>query len=53
MKCKNCGHENAPLKKSCEQCGKILEGYCINNMTGEYGIRDKEGIFQLYCLTDE
>jgi hypothetical protein len=45
MKCKTCGTENAPLKKTCESCNLILEGFCINNMTGEYGYRNADGSF--------
>lgn len=45
MECKNCGCDNAPLKRSCERCGKILEGYCINNITGNYGYRHADGSF--------
>lgn len=45
MKCLNCGHENPDLKKTCERCGAILEGECINNVTGEKGYRGADGGF--------
>lgn len=45
MKCKKCKTDNAPLKKTCERCGEILYGPAINNITGKYGIRHKEGSF--------
>jgi hypothetical protein len=45
MECKNCGYENAPLKKTCENCHKVLVGNCQNNVTGEYGYRTEDGEF--------
>ena len=45
MRCKKCDHSNAPLKKCCENCGSILEGYTINNVTGEVGYRTRTGSF--------
>ena len=48
MKCKNCNHENAPLKKVCERCRKVLAGECINNVTGQLGIRNSDGSFTPY-----
>lgn len=45
MKCKHCNTENAPLKKICSNCNKILEGYCFNNVTGNYGYRNSDGTF--------
>jgi hypothetical protein len=45
MKCKKCGTDNAPLKKCCESCGKILDGSCINNVTGRAGYRNADGSF--------
>lgn len=48
MKCKHCGTENAPLKKQCNSCGKILEGECVNNVTGEMGYRNSDGSFTTY-----
>lgn len=45
MKCKKCGTENAPIKKCCSHCGAILEGFTINNVTGEYGYRGSDGLF--------
>ena len=50
MKCKNCGTDNAPLKKCCISCGKILEGLCINNMTGKPGYRNADGTFSHYNI---
>lgn len=43
MKCKNCGVNNAPVKKCCSNCGKFLEGGCINNVTGKRGRRNADG----------
>ena len=45
MKCKRCGEENAELKRCCSRCGAFLEGYTINNVTGEYGYRGGDGRF--------
>lgn len=45
MKCKKCGEENAMLKRCCSRCGAILEGYTLNNVTGEYGYRGGDGNF--------
>lgn len=45
MKCLNCKHENAQIKKSCENCGKFIEGFTMNNVSGEYGYRDHKGYF--------
>lgn len=45
MKCKHCGADNAPLKKCCDNCGKYLEGYTVNNVTGEHGYRGSDGEF--------
>ena len=45
MKCKYCGTENALLKKVCINCQKILEGRCINNVTGKSGYRNADGTF--------
>lgn len=48
MKCKKCGQDNALLKKTCNYCGAFLEGECINNVTGEFGYRDSNGMFHPY-----
>lgn len=45
MICKKCGKENAPAKKCCSSCGAYLEGYTINNVTGEFGYRGIDGLF--------
>lgn len=45
MKCKNCGEGNPIIKKCCQYCGAVLEGYTINNVTGEYGYRGADGLF--------
>lgn len=43
MICKKCGEENAPAKRSCSNCGAILEGYTFNNVTAEFGYRGGNG----------
>lgn len=45
MRCKKCGTDNAPLKKSCTECHSFLVGRAINNMTGEIGTRTADGDF--------
>ena len=45
MICKKCGHENSDIKRCCESCGSILEGWTINNTTGKYGYRTSAGEF--------
>lgn len=45
MRCEYCGTSNAPLKKCCSNCGEILSGTTINNVTGEAGYRLKDGAF--------
>ena len=45
MKCNNCGKDNPPVKKCCQQCGDILEGTTLNNVTGEPGYRGGDGVF--------
>ena len=45
MKCKRCGTENPDAKRTCMECGAILEGYTFNNVTGEYGYRGADGNF--------
>lgn len=43
MICKKCGEENGDAKRTCSRCGAILEGYTLNNVTGEYGYRGADG----------
>ena len=43
MKCKQCGEENGDAKRTCCRCGAFLEGYTLNNVTGEYGYRGADG----------
>ena len=43
MKCKQCGEENGDAKRTCSRCGAFLEGYTLNNVTGEYGYRGADG----------
>ena len=45
MKCKQCGEENGDSKRTCSRCGAFLEGYTLNNVTGEYGYRGADGNF--------
>ena len=45
MKCKQCGEENGDAKRTCSRCGAFLEGYTLNNVTGEYGYRGADGNF--------
>lgn len=45
MKCKQCGAKMSDVKKTCSECGAFLEGYTLNNVTGEYGYRGADGIF--------
>lgn len=45
MKCKTCTQENGECRKTCCYCGKILEGYCINNVSGNHGYRGANGMF--------
>ena len=45
MKCKQCGEENGDAKRTCSRCGAFLEGYTLNNVTGEYGYRGADGYF--------
>ena len=45
MECPKCGANNAPLKKTCYNCGSILSGWTVNNVTGEYGYRNPDGSF--------
>ena len=51
MKCKQCGEENGDAKRTCSRCGAFLEGYTLNNVTGEYGYRGADGNF--YKSEDE
>ena len=46
MVCKRCGTENGEAKRTCVNCGAILEGYTINNVTGKYGYRGADGKFR-------
>ena len=43
MRCKRCGEENGDAKRICSRCGAFLEGYTLNNVTGEYGYRGADG----------
>lgn len=52
MRCTKCKTDNAPLKKTCENCGSILSGPTINNVTGEYGIRNNDGSFTPFEAND-
>lgn len=45
MKCKRCGAEMPDAKRTCSECGAFLEGYTLNNVTGEYGYRGADGNF--------
>lgn len=45
MKCKRCGAKMPDAKKTCSKCGAFLEGYTLNNVTGEYGYRGADGNF--------
>ena len=47
MKCLHCGTKNASVKKTCTECGNFLEGWTVNNVTGEYGYREADGSFTL------
>lgn len=45
MKCKRCGAKMPDAKRTCSRCGAFLEGYTLNNVTGEYGYRGADGNF--------
>ena len=45
MICKRCGAEMPDVKRTCSECGAFLEGYTLNNVTGEYGYRGADGNF--------
>lgn len=45
MICKRCGAEMPDAKRTCSECGAFLEGYTLNNVTGEYGYRGADGNF--------
>lgn len=45
MECPKCGADNAPLKKTCQNCGAVLSGWTRNNVTGEFGFRNPDGTF--------
>ena len=47
MRCKKCGAENPDAKRTCSECGAFLEGYTLNNVTGEYGYRGADGLFYM------
>lgn len=47
MKCKKCGHENADVKRTCENCNSFLEGWSLNSITGRWGYRTDAGKFLL------
>lgn len=48
MICISCGNTNGWAKKTCCQCGAILVGETINNVTGKFGIRNADGSFTPY-----
>ena len=50
MKCSYCGTEVPSAKKTCPNCGKVMSGFVVNNVTGEYGYRDENGMFHPYFL---
>lgn len=33
------------MKKTCYNCGAVLSGWTVNNVTGEYGYRNSDGSF--------
>jgi len=43
--CRECGEHNPPLKKTCQRCGAFLAGWTVNNVTGKFGYRNKDGTF--------
>ena len=45
MICNHCGREVPDAKKTCPHCGEYLWGWTFNNVTGEYGYRNKDGLF--------
>lgn len=45
MECKVCGASMPDAKKVCTNCGAFLEGYTLNNVTGEFGYRGGDGLF--------
>lgn len=45
MRCSYCGRDVPDAKKTCPYCGSFMVGYTINNVTGEYGYRDENGMF--------
>jgi len=44
--CQECGKHNAPCKRTCIRCGAFLEGWTVNNVTGEFGYRHADGRFE-------
>ena len=45
MRCSKCGTDNGSLKRCCANCGAVLSGFTVNNVTGEYGYRNPDGSF--------
>lgn len=45
MRCNHCGREVPDVKKTCPYCGSFMVGCTANNVTGEYGYRDENGMF--------
>lgn len=43
--CTKYREHNEPAKRTCVRCGVFLEGWTVNNMTGEYGYRNGDGMF--------
>jgi hypothetical protein len=48
MICISCGNTNGWAKKTCGQCGAVLVGETINNVTGKFGRRNADGSFTPY-----
>lgn len=48
MKCESCGEDNGSAKKTCGVCGAFLAGWTINNVTGRWGHRNRDGSFTPY-----
>lgn len=45
MRCKKCGTDNPDYRKCCINCYAFLEGWTINNVTGDFGYRGGNGFF--------
>ena len=45
LRCRACGTKNPPVKKTCANCGTMLEGRTVNNVTGKWGYRHADGSF--------